>query len=191
LAVISVVALVGIVFASGALRARLALIGNDIYRMEQSGDYNSSTGQRILMWKGGWVAFLQAPLAGYGYGGRMEAVRQALPEQQRRFAGFTHPHNAYLAALLDAGILGLVVLLALLAVPVWVPARARHDGVWRLRLAAGMILTLCYAVSGAVGIMFEHDLMNAAFVVILIVLVDSAVFSGQQDEHEPGGYEFA
>jgi len=175
LAGILAVALVGLVLASGTLRARIAVIGDDIARMEQSGDYESSTGQRILMLKGGWRAFLDAPLAGYGYRGRMEAVRQALPQEYRRFAGYTHPHNAYLAALLDAGVLGLVVLLAMLTAPVWVAARAPRDNAWRLRLAAGIVVTLCFAVSGATGIMFEHDLMNAAFVVLLIVIADSAI----------------
>lgn len=181
------VALVGIVLASGTLRARLAVIGDDIARIEQSGDYNSSTGLRILMWKGGWTAFRQAPLAGYGYRGRMEAVRQALPEEDRRLIGFTHPHNAFLAALLDAGVLGLVVLLALLTAPIWVSALAPADSVWRLRLTAGMILTLCYTIGGATGIMFEHDLMNAAFVVMLIVLADSAIYSGKLAENDLSG----
>lgn len=163
-----------VVLASGHLWERMSRIGEEITRIEQEQDYDSSTGLRILMWKGGLLAAREAPFAGYGITGRMDAVRQALPEEHRALIGFTHPHNGYLAALLDAGILGLIVLLAMSTAPVWLAAAAPRDAMWRTRLAAGWIVALSYAVSGAAGIMFEHDLMDAAFVAMLIVIAASA-----------------
>jgi len=165
---------IGIVAGSGLLWDRISDIGDDVAKMEQAQDYETSTGRRILLWRGAWLAVSQAPLAGYGVAGRMDAVRSFVPEQYHHLVGFTHPHNAYLAALLDAGILGLVALLAMLSAPVWLAVMAPRDAMWQPRLAAGIILTLCYAVSGTAGIMFEHDLMDAAFVVVLIAIAASA-----------------
>jgi O-antigen ligase len=169
-----IVMTIGIFAGSGLLWDRISDIGNDIAKIEQTQDYESSTGRRVLLWKGAWLAVTHAPLAGYGVAGRMDAVRAFVPEQHHDLVGFTHPHNAYLAALLDAGMPGLVALLAMLTAPVWLAAMAPRDAMWRPRLAAGVILTLCYAVSGATGIMFEHDLMDAAFVLVLIVIAASA-----------------
>ncbi|GAB4360794.1 MAG: hypothetical protein Kow0026_23420 [Oricola sp.] len=165
---------IGMLAGSGMLRERIAEFGEDIAKMEQSGDFESSTGRRILMFRGAWLAIGQAPFAGYGVEGRMDAVRAHVPARYRDLVGFTHPHNAYLAALLDAGILGLVILFTMLTAPVWLSSMAPRDATWRPRLAAGMILTLCYAISGIAGIMFEHDLMDAAFMAVLIAIMASA-----------------
>lgn len=175
-----------LVFAHGPLWERMSRIGDEIARIEQQQDYDSSTGLRILMLKGGWAAAREAPFAGYGLAGRMDAVRAALPEEHSELIVFTHPHNGYLAALLDAGILGVLVLLAMLTAPVWLAFSAQRDAMWRPRLAVGMIVTLSYGVSGAAGIMFEHDLMDAAFVVLLIVVAASAANRQSTAVREPG-----
>jgi len=174
MAAVLIIMVIGFFAGSGMFWERFSAIGDDIAKIEQTQDYDSSTGRRILLIKGAWAAVKQAPFAGYGIEKRMDAVRSSLPEQYHDLVRFTHPHNAYLAALLDAGILGLIVLLAMLTAPVWLSVLAPRDAAWRPRLAAGMIVTLCYTASGAAGIMFEHDLMDAAFVTILIVIAASA-----------------
>ncbi len=151
---------------------RVEILADDIANIRQSGDYQSSTGFRLLMYEGAWRAIEQAPLAGYGLAGRMNAVRQNLPQEWRHIP-FTHPHNGFLAALLDAGVAGLVVLTVLLAAPVWMAAAAPRDAAWRLRMAIGVSLTAIYAITGMTGIMFEHDIMDSAFVITLVILAAS------------------
>ena len=163
----------GLAFAAEPLWDRTAQIGADIAALEQSGDYDTSTGRRLLMLEGAWSAIEAAPLTGYGLTNRMDAVRAHLPERYNELVSYSHPHNGFLAAILDAGLLGLVALLALLIMPVWLSARAERDEIWRPRMAAAMILTLSYTVSGLTNIMFEHDLMNSAFLVTLIVIAAS------------------
>jgi O-antigen ligase len=166
----AVVLAAGVLLASGPIVDRVSMFAHDISLMQANEDYDSSTGRRILMLEAGSKAFLESPLTGYGVNGRMDAVRAEVAEEQRRLVPFTHPHNGYLAALLDAGVFGLAALLAVLVVPVVIAVKSPRDEAWRLRVAIGSILTLTYAISGAPGIMFEHDLMNSAFVVTLIIL---------------------
>lgn len=177
LAGLSVVMLIGIATVASPAFDRIGMFRTDLQQIQQSGDYDSSTGRRILMLKGGWNAVKAAPLTGYGKTDRMLALRSALPEQYRELVPYTHPHNGYLAAMLDAGVLGLIALLALLFTPVVLSVVSPRDEHWRLRLAVALILTTCYAFSGIVGIMFEHDLMDTAFIVVLIVIASSAARS--------------
>ncbi|QKV18767.1 O-antigen ligase family protein [Oricola thermophila] len=169
-----VVMSIGLFAGADMVLDRVRAVGEDIAQMEEARNYDSSLGLRILLYRGAWEAIRHAPLAGYGVADRMEAVRAHVPEQYRHLVRFTHPHNAYLAAVVDAGVAGLVVLLVMLTAPVWLSLMAPRDASWSPRLAAGMIVTICYAVSGTAGIMFEHDLMDAAFVTLLVVIASSA-----------------
>ena len=76
-------------------------------------------------------------------------------------------------ALLDAGVTGLVALCLLLAAPVVIAAMADRDETWRTRMAAGIILTVGFVASGMTNILFEHDLMDSAFIVLLVLIAAS------------------
>ncbi|MFZ2102392.1 MAG: O-antigen ligase family protein [Oricola sp.] len=183
------IAIVAFFILAGALGAgqiaqRFGLLSEDLSKIETLGIYDSSTGRRILMLKGGWEAVKEAPIAGYGIVERMNALRAHLPPDTWSLVGYTHPHNGFLAALLDAGVFGLVSLVALLSAPVLIAATAPRDHLWRLRLAVGMILTTCYATSGLFGILFQHDLMDSAFVVTLIIIVASVAEASVRQARE-------
>ncbi|TCD13490.1 O-antigen ligase family protein [Oricola cellulosilytica] len=179
----SAIVVAGLTFAAQPIMDRVGMFGQDIELMQSSDDYDSSTGRRILMLAGGWRAVKEAPWTGYGLTARMDAVAAYLDPEDNSLVGFTHPHNGYLAALLDAGIFGLVALLVLLGAPVALALASPNDKGRTARIAIGAILTLTYAITGAPGIMFEHDLMDSAFVATLIVLACSmappGVESGQ------------
>lgn len=168
-----VLLVVGAGFAGNSLVERATMLRSDVARLLEQNDYDSSTGRRLIMYRGALEAIADAPLAGYGIHGRMDAVKEHLPEAMHRLVSYTHPHNGFLAALLDAGILGLVALLFLLAVPTWVAAKALRDETWRIRMAAALILTTGYLASGMTNILFEHDLMDSAYIVWLVLLVSS------------------
>ena len=160
----------GLMLAYTPVSDRIGAINRDLAQIRETGSYDSSTGRRLMMWQAGWEAFRDAPLAGYGVAGRMDAIRVRVEPDQHNLVAHTHPHNGYLAALLDAGVAGLAALLAVLAIPVVIAIRSARDSAWGLRVAIGSLLTSTYAFSGLPGIIFEHDLMNSAFVVTLTVL---------------------
>jgi O-antigen ligase len=165
--------LIGLILGADSIIDRMMAIGDDIGRIQQDGDYDSSTGQRLVMYDAAWSAIKAAPFAGYGLQNRVGAILDHAQKDNRELVAYSHPHNGYLAALLDAGVLGLAVLILMLVVPVWLAVASPRDGAWRLRMAVGLILALTYSISGMTGILFEHDLMDAAFVVTLIVLTAS------------------
>lgn len=179
------VSVIGLGLASESLWKRAALIGTDVARIEEAGDYSSSTGRRILMYTGAWKAIRNAPFTGYGIYERMNAVTAHLPERMHNLVNYSHPHNGFLAAMLDAGIAGLAALILLLASPIWIAAAAPPDETWRLRMAAALILFVSYVASGMTNILFEHDLMDTAFIAILVVVAVSVPRqSGQSDATE-------
>lgn len=74
---------------------------------------------------------------------------------------------------LDAGVTGLVALCLLLSAPVVIAAMAERDDIWRTRMATALILTVGYIASGTTNILFEHDLMDSAFIVLLVLIAAS------------------
>lgn len=168
--VVLLVIATGLIIFAEPVWQRLAQIDADLGRMEQQQDYSTSTGRRILMLQGGWEAVTEAPLAGHGIIERMPSVRAHLPPAQRKLIPFTHPHNGFLAALIDAGVIGLVAVVILLATPFAIGLAGPRDAGRELRIAIGAILTLTYSFTGAFNILFQHDLMDSAFVLVLILL---------------------
>lgn len=172
------VLVIGIGFAGDAVWNRAALLGSDVVRILEDGDYNSSTGRRLLMYGGAFDAIMDAPLSGYGIHKRMSAVRAHVPEELHPLVSYNHPHNGFLATLLDAGIVGLCALLFLLAAPAWIAVNAPRDEAWRIRVATALILTTGYLASGMTNILFEHDLMDSAYIFLLVVIVATVPRSG-------------
>lgn|GEM_PF-2217947 len=164
---------IGVALTGGMIWERSAQLSTDIAHIMEEGDYDSSTGRRLLMYDAAWSAILEAPWSGYGIHERMKAVQAQVPEDRRDLVRYNHPHNGFLAALLDAGVTGLVALCLLLAAPVVIAAMADRDETWRTRMAASIILTVGFVASGMTNILFEHDLMDSAFIVLLVLIAAS------------------
>lgn len=164
---------IGVGLTGGMIWDRLALFSADIAQIAEKGDYDSSTGRRLLMYDAAWSAILEAPWSGYGISERMDAVQAHVPADRRDLVAYSHPHNGFLAALLDAGVTGLAALCLLLSAPVVIAAMAERDDIWRTRMAFALILTVGYIASGMTNILFEHDLMDSAFIVLLVLIAAS------------------
>jgi len=181
---------IGLGLVGGTIWDRSAQLPADIARIMEEGDYDSSTGRRLLMYDAAWRAIREAPWSGYGIYERMNALKAHVPADQRDLIIYTHPHNGFLAALLDAGVAGLASLFILLAAPVVIAARADRDETWRIRMAAALILTAGYVASGMTNILFEHDLMDSAFIVLLVLIAASVPNTdGQRDKTDLSGAE--
>ena len=144
---------------------RLGAAIQDIRMITILGDYNSSIGERVVYWISGFEAFLDAPFFGYGINNRMAAVADHAPNGYEYLITATHPHNDYLAAALDSGILGLAGLLIALGGPYWV-LRYRLQSIHPAVSLSGCI-TLTYALFGLNGNMFGHDLSSAVFLLAI------------------------
>ena len=162
---------------SPAIDRRIAAMENNIARMEQLDDYDTSIGHRILLLRGGWEAVKERPLTGYGIVDRMPAALSHLPDNERALVGYSHPHNGFLSALLDAGIPGLLTLLAALAAPLVAAFGAARDPQWRARCAVALTLVASYAIAGSTNLIFGNDIANALFVAFALVIAASTPFA--------------
>jgi hypothetical protein len=118
-------------------------------------DAGSSAGSRLVYWSGAWEAWQAKPIAGFGAGGtrialqptrRVQEALAAHPERDIDFFAPLHPHSIYVQTALEQGIIGALLLAALLILVL-------RQGVLRLREAAlaaavlGGVLVWCAAAA--------------------------------------------
>ena len=162
---------------------RLSSAQTDISAMERQ-DYTSSIGRRIVMWQAGYELFLEKPLLGQGPGNSSNLMAGKTKEISGEALGFSHFHNAVVTELVRAGIVGLLALAAMFAVPFLVCFRAGRDEAG----TAGFFL-LCaaqcaYLLSGLTGIMLGHDILDCFYLTVVVFSL-FLVFGEYDDSEEP------
>ena len=149
--------------SNSTISYRFKLIENDITAIFADSNYDSSIGQRLAMWQASYFAIQEHPYMGYGMADRMAPVQNYLKENFSNLPrAYSHPHNAGLTALLDAGIPGLLSLIFMTFGAVFLAIKRRASP---LTIAYFAIITISYCFSGLTGIMFHHDITDAFFVV--------------------------
>ncbi len=163
-----VVALAAWISVGDRVSDRLALFSSDMQQLEEHASIKSSTGFRLVLYQASFSAIGERPLAGYGLTNRMTAVRAEMADADANVVpNFTHPHNGFLAAMLDAGVLGLAAVIAMLICPpivVMRMPRLENNEPERVRFACALTLTVVYICSGMTNIMFQHDVMDGVFI---------------------------
>jgi O-antigen ligase len=136
---------------------------------ENEGDITSLSA-RVALYKGALSAIEKDPFTGYGPQNRMVSVLAEVPDGIRQQLGFTHVHNGFLTAGIDAGILGMAALLLMLLTPI-IGAWKKEPGPGRdTALALALLLVSSYIITGSFGIMFGQKALDPifAFTVALI-----------------------
>lgn len=117
--------------------------------------------RRMVMWQIAWQGFLDHPLRGQGPGGFKAALESAVDQgfPSPDFLAYRHPHSAYLSALSQAGLLGLLSLLLLFAYVLRHHIRVWHTGLHQTRLLgwAGMAGLMTLMVLGLTESIFERN----------------------------------
>lgn len=109
----------------------------------------TSVGGRLEMWQAAWKIFTENPVLGIGWGHYNEQVKLQVAQGLRNefILTFDHPHNEYLSALSNAGMVGFTVLMVLFLTPLWIFVknirREKSLDVQRLALA-GLVLIVAY-----------------------------------------------
>jgi O-antigen ligase len=111
----------GLAAASPMLKQRFELVLQEAPLLDCSGPENS-TGLRLLLWRTTGELIRVRPWFGYGVGGFMPAYASEVQNHLRGepFTGWCarpvhDPHNQYLRVTVEAGVLGLIAFLALIA----------------------------------------------------------------------------
>ncbi len=136
---------------------------------------NSSFGQRLDMYKGGWKAFKDSPLIGYGYHNCGSAAARYVSQDaltQKHFLGRWHLHDESLTNLVNAGILGFISLWALFLFPLFLFLKNYKNSV---SARAGVMFIAGYILLGLSHTLFGYEYETAFFVVMLAFLLHQTI----------------
>lgn len=164
---------IGVIGFAGAqvIPSRVEALVRDWQQISEHGDYDSSLGRRAELWEIGIAAIREKPIIGHGPQSTKPLISAGF-EKTGITVGYSHLHNGFLNAWVEAGIVGMLSLVAIFVVAAWIAIRtlattASADA----RLGAVMLITLAttYVVNGQVGIMIGHDILDAMLVAFLAV----------------------
>lgn len=140
-----------------------------------SDDANSigAVESRLSMWSGGLAAFKQQPIIGYGYQNTGFAASQHLPTGPSKefIKGQKMLHNDYINSLVGFGIIGLLILLALLFFPLVMFFKRLKTGKNFTKNAIGVLFMLALSVFAITDSVYSHNVMRSFFVFFLGVLL--------------------
>jgi len=109
--------ILGIVFDKN-MNSRFNTITTNIHNWKSGKQKSTSTGYRLEMYEAGIEAFKENPIIGYGFNSATKvASKFADKNLSKHIAQYSHLHNGYLTASVNAGIFGLLVLLLILLLP--------------------------------------------------------------------------
>ncbi len=134
---------------------------------------HTSAGLRLDMWHAAWTLFLQKPLLGWGEGAMMPELRRLIAagelNEQARYFGF-QLHSDVLDTLARRGLLGLITLLLMYAVPLagFVRRLKCADVDVRTFALAGTLVVLMCAGFGLTQSQFRDERSFAAYLVLVV-----------------------
>jgi len=154
--------------AANFIENRVELAVQDVSTALDADNHSGSFGQRLVIWRVGVELFEEAPIFGQGPGN----ARHLLAERSRELTGielvYSHYHDVFLNYAVRDGILGVLVVLAMILAPLILAARHERDeiGTYGFAFLAGMEIT--FLLAGAIGIMFGQDIMDSLFMISVI-----------------------
>jgi O-antigen ligase len=175
--------LLGVIAILGAaqtqiVQSRAQLITNNIERYQQ-GDGNSSVGARIGMFKAALILIKQKPVFGHGlnsYARKATEIRKKTPNMSIHVGMWANPHNEILQVLVEKGLIGLFTLLLLFAAPAYLfikalrnPTDSNSDQQITYYAMSGLGLLIVYIVAGQSVALFEHDVFNHFFALMVLL----------------------
>jgi O-antigen ligase len=167
-------AAVGIVIAAigfQTISGRLDFLRSDWDALGVNGNYDTSLGIRVALWEIGLKAFREMPLFGHGVGASQLLIKQGFQDQFGLSLGFSHFHNGFLTALVQAGLLGAVTLAAIFVVAAGNAARVLRnssDPIQRFGATMIVVVVITYLTSGMTGILVGHDILDSMLMVFLV-----------------------
>jgi len=89
---------------------RADFLFSDWNALATKGDHSTALGLRVALWQIGLGAFRDAPIFGHGIAASQALMHQGFQDQFGLDRGFSHFHNGFLTALVQAGLLGAITL---------------------------------------------------------------------------------
>ena len=165
------VALVIAAIGSRVILDRADFLVSDWDALNANGDHSTALGLRVAMWEIGFGAFRQMPIFGHGISASRELMQQGLQDRFGLQQSFSHFHNGFLTALVEAGLVGALALASIFVVAAWNAARTLRvstDPVERFGATMVLVAVITYLTGGMTGILVGHDILDATLMVFLI-----------------------
>lgn len=158
--------------AIGVLGGRAGSIAQIVSQLAGAGALDNSASVRLILWEAGYRAFLEQPLFGHGWARLMTAVQPYLaPEQLVYTTSLPQLHNDVVNFAVAAGVVGVLVYLALLAIPIVAAWRSPRDSQWLARLFAIGVLVTTYVFAGLTDLMFGFEFHTALYGAVTAIVL--------------------
>ncbi|QHW28751.1 O-antigen ligase family protein (plasmid) [Rhizobium leguminosarum bv. viciae 248] len=171
LAITSSLLLAGLItLGSGQILHRIQALQENLTSLERTDGEITSLSARFALYKGALSAISKDPLTGYGPQNRMSSVLAELPDNIRPQLPYSHVHNGFLTAGIDAGVFGIAALSLMLLTPV-IGAWRKEPGPGRdLAIALALLLVSSYVITGSFGIMFNQKALDPIFAYMVALI---------------------
>ncbi|WP_368205565.1 O-antigen ligase family protein [Aeromonas sp. s5] len=145
----------------------------------ESGQYDTSWGLRLVVWKSAWLAFQDNPLFGVGTEGydktrRLQAER-GLVSPLVLHPALTHAHSQYMQNLMIRGGVGAAFLLVFIFSPLYLVAR-------KGLISPIIFLCLSFAICGLSDVPFEHQNVLYLYLVSVVMLFFSEEINNRRGD---------
>ncbi|MEP6565018.1 MAG: O-antigen ligase [Mesorhizobium sp.] len=158
-------------FGYPVIAERADFLFSDWDALAAHGDHTTALGLRVALWQIGLDAFRDMPLFGHGVSASQALIKQGLLDQFAIKKGFSHFHNGFLTALVEAGIVGAVSLAAIFVVAAGNAAkvlRISADPLERFGATMIVVTVITYLTAGLAGILVGHDILDSTLMVFLV-----------------------
>jgi O-antigen ligase len=135
--------------------------------------FERSISYRLQMIQKSLCLIYERPLTGYGIDERRAILVKEKPAEKEHpweicqenspSFQFTHFHNGFLTATVDAGIIGLVVVSILWLSPLLFGLREKNDCIKATKLSYSAAIVSIYGLAGLTNILFGHDIVDSMF----------------------------
>ncbi len=127
---------------------------------------------RLKLWKEGWELFKKRPLTGIGKDQYLPHIRESVGKE------FAHLHNMFIEYMVVYGILGLIAVILLFAVPLWIFLKAakNHKANERVFDAAFACLNLIcgFFIFALSSCLFNRNIFISVYI-IMIAAVSASI----------------
>lgn len=150
---------------------RIETTDQQLFQYDAGLIHNNSVGLRLEMWRIAFDIFKAKPLMGAGTGSYPSQKKQLIASgtYHQAVISFKDPHNEYLNVMATRGIIGLLILLAILLYPIYLLNRYRNAKSSEIRALAyvGLHLAIGYIFTSLTAASFERVLPITFYVFIM------------------------
>ena len=138
----------------------------------------TSVGARLELWKAAFLMGLEKPLTGWGdkeiTNGKIELINKGISDEY--IMTFSHAHNDFLETWARRGVIGVIGLIIIYAMPIYLLKLARSFTTTKISdclLITGVIIYLGYFISGLTSVFFTFVISHNFYLFSFIYLISA------------------